>query len=908
MTTIERFTGTVRYLQPRISLQAFQSLLPGIVSQEPYRHSLNMTAANAMLETNFTQLLLFSITNGLAGLRDMPIAGVFKFLSRYGSVNAVFGQILQANPRHVARSLAENLFRVAIEAQESDIITQLIASPLVQVNTIVCWVNGRKFTAAERAAQLRDLKTLTVLLRAGTDVNKTYASRQKWGGVLRQLVVSIRGGETIPDVIRIVPAILRAGAKVHVETLKYVIGVLSHSQLALCLLPSFLPTHDTDLISNGILWLITRELDHEEAREATQQIMQGCDLYHKFRCLQNFQSEVEWAFTESAKRGHLQVVQILLPYSGNSNRVVSASIRSRDKELVKTILDRDPDLTSPPVCLVRDTGTCSELRTFWDILDPRELQPLHTYSRETNDSYLDTGCRFPWTTPLAEAILTKDHDLLRICETKGAFAYIHISGHFEAALSAAATTGNSAYIHKLLHYVMLPSPDDMSTALLFSIRNGFHDISLELISRGADVHSRMNYNNVLLAAVEERSAPIVSAILDSGDRVFGHHPSIHRIVQEAIIWGDRSIISDLHYAIPYAKTGSWDYSYEELASANEDLWDLLAFVIELDLLGKETLAGWLAGPIKNRDTAMIMRLIELGAVPFEGEILSLAVQHHPEILGVLLGTLPVTTRLRTGFGEPDAICTAITLGLGGLESLDVLLSSNIWNFRGFLNKKSTPLGMAIKRALHYKGEFPAVKLLLEAGCDPNSIVAVYGVSDDHNMTALLAAIQTGNIDLVKFLISVGADVGTEAKRRLARTPLQLAAELGCLEIAQLLISEGASVNASPVPRGGGTALQLAAISGNCNIVAELLNQGADPWAPPSIVRGRWPIEGAAEHGRLDMIEYLLKVGIYDAEKCERAMELAQENGHMGCHDLIAEHIGKNVSDEQNSGMNSIWTI
>jgi hypothetical protein len=139
-------------------------------------------------------------------------------------------------------------------------------------------------------------------------------------------------------------------------------------------------------------------------------------------------------------------------------------------------------------------------------------------------------------------------------------------------------------------------------------------------------------------------------------------------------------------------------------------------------------------------------------------------------------------------------------------------------------------------------------------------------------------------------------VNTEAKRGLMRTPLQLAASMGCLEIVQLLIRKGAQVNAAPAQRGGGTALQLAATSGNCNIAAELLSHGADPEAPPSPVRGKWPIEGAAEHGRLDMIDYLLKVTIFNAERCERAMKLARENGYMGCYDLIHEQVQRQETE------------
>ena len=92
-------------------------------------------------------------------------------------------------------------------------------------------------------------------------------------------------------------------------------------------------------------------------------------------------------------------------------------------------------------------------------------------------------------------------------------------------------------------------------------------------------------------------------------------------------------------------------------------------------------------------------------------------------------------------------------------------------------------------------------------------------------------------------------------------------------------------------------MQFAAISGNCNIAAELLERKADPLMPPSSVRGRWPLEGAAEHGRLDMIGLLLRLGVYDSNHLKRAAKFAEENGHLGCKDLLLEHI---VQDEPGS--------
>jgi ankyrin repeat protein len=902
--TTTRVRDRVPYIQPRISLLAFQSLLPEETSQEQCHYNLNLVATNAMLETNFTQILVFSITNGFAGLRDMPIAGVFKFLTRYGHVNAVFGQILKANPSYVAKSLAENLFKVTIEAQESDVVMQLLKTSFVQVDRVICWVDGQKMTAAERAAQLRDLKTLNVLINAGADVNKTFAVVPWRGGVLRQLIVNIRRGETIPDVIRIIPFLLRAGAKVYAKMLMYVIGVLRHSQLALCLLPSLLPTHDTDLISNGTLWLITHELKQEAACKATQQILQDCDIRHKYRCVQDFTTEVEWALVESAKRGHLQVVQMLLPHSSNLNSVISASIRSRKRDIVKKVLDMSPDFTSPAHSITRERQDNREL-IIWGIIYPEELPATHyphteEFDRSSRTSYFDEK-----TTPLAEAISTESDDFIRICETAGAFGHLHLSGHFEAALAAAATTGNILYIRKLLKHVPSPHPRDMSPALLYSIQNGHYDISLELISRGADVRYRNHYF-MLLAALKQRNVPIVAAILDSGESSSGLDE--YELIDEAMSWCDRDIISDLHYSFPCAQAREYRCSYESIVDNDEGFWNFLNFSIELGVLDISTLTAWFEEPIKYGNTKMIMRLIDLGAVPFGEKLYTLAVQHHPEILGILLETLPKTVIPVSSFRKHSAVHMAVTLGLGGLGSLEVLLSSKVVDFRMFWEDDSTPLGLAIGKALQFKGEFPIVKRLLEAGCDPNSVVCVRGIYHKCNMTALLIAIQTKSIDLVKLLINSGAEIDTQAKRGLTRTPLQLAAELGCLEMVKLLISKGADVNASPVPRGGGTALQLAAISGNCNIVAELLSQGANPCVPPSCVRGRWPIEGAAEHGRLDMIEYLLKVGIHDAEKCARAMELARENGHMGCYDLLAKHVENRNADGQDDRTNLAWTI
>jgi ankyrin repeat protein len=892
----------IKYFQPSISLLAFQSLLPGEVSQEQYQYNLNSTATNAILETNFTQLLVFSMTNGLAGLRDMPIAGVFKFLKRYGSVSAVFGQILQASPRYVAKSLAENLFKVAIEAKESDIVMQLLRTPFVKANQIIFHVKGCRLTVAERSAQLRDLKTLEILLQAGADVNRTFKKDPIHGGVLKHLVSSIRRGETVPDVIHMIQTLLQAGAKVYAGMLRHVVEQLRHSHLALCLLPSLLPTHDTDLVSNGIMPLITLELDEEEACEATHQILTVCNLYHSRRCFEESESEIEWTLIESAKRGHSQVVRELLPYSRSLHRVLSASFRGGEREIIDMILARHSDFSSPAHSIEYSPIERALSRSGSDYAIGINHEPLPEPNKSPT---LDE------TTPLAEAIMTTADDIIQICETAGALDHIRLDGHFRAALTAAAITGNLPYVRKLLQHGPSPSYDYysvISTALSQSIKHGHDDITFELFQEGAVMGA--GSNNILLAAFKARNAAIAHVMLTKY-AVRRSTVNLAELFEEAIRWGDRSIIMDLHHI--YAEyTIKRSSSFEKPMKATSE--SLLNFLVDLNLVENSALTQFLAAPIKTGDSAMVSRLMDLGAEPSDSANLHLAAIHHSGILKILLEHIPRSGKPCTNLGT-YAVMQTVRLGFAGLESLEILLSSEVVDFRSFAYKfhdkdQRNPLGWAIEGAVYYNGGFPVVKRLLEAGCDPNSIVATpdYNSSTDCNMTALLAAICTRIVGVVGLLLTFGADVNTQATRGLTRTPLQLAAELGCLEIVQLLIEEGAHVNALPTQRRGGTSLQLAAISGNCNIAAELLSHGADPEAPPSFIDGRWPIEGAAEHGRLDMIEYLLKVTVYNEEKCERAMELARKNGHMGCHDLIAEHVEKQKSRGQNDLMSLDCTI
>ncbi|KAE9366366.1 ankyrin, partial [Stipitochalara longipes BDJ] len=115
-----------------------------------------------------------------------------------------------------------------------------------------------------------------------------------------------------------------------------------------------------------------------------------------------------------------------------------------------------------------------------------------------------------------------------------------------------------------------------------------------------------------------------------------------------------------------------------------------------------------------------------------------------------------------------------------------------------------------------------------------------------------------------------------------KTALQAAINYGNIPIIKLLLQHGANCNALAAESFGGTALQLAAMAGRISVVSLLLRAGAEINAAPSITGGRTALEAAAEHGRLDVVSLLLKNdtdgdGI-DA-RCQRAAKLAAANGH-----------------------------
>ncbi len=170
-----------------------------------------------------------------------------------------------------------------------------------------------------------------------------------------------------------------------------------------------------------------------------------------------------------------------------------------------------------------------------------------------------------------------------------------------------------------------------------------------------------------------------------------------------------------------------------------------------------------------------------------------------------------------------------------------------------------------------------VEIILSSGRVPTTVLS----------SALLFVAEEGNIELVKQLISLKADVNAQA--RSGRTALQAAAENGHVKVVENLLAEGAEINA-PAGDYGQTALQAAAGSGHIGIVEKLLAEGADINAPAGSRYGRTALQAAAESGHMEVVEKLLAegadinapAGVYG----RTALQAASVEGHTQIVELL----------------------
>jgi ankyrin repeat protein len=864
-------------------LSSLETLLPDGKLQPGYVSRQGLITEDEIFQTKFNQLLVFSIANNFAGLQDVPITSILKYWGRTGGMVSLLLQSLQASQSHFAKALTQNLFRAAIEANDERVLKSLLSIRSLDVNTTMCIVNGEKVTPVERAAYLQELGIVELLLIAKTDVNKKFRepanapfySRSLCSrGALGNFISGCRTATS--EAFELAKLLLRAGAQVNGSVAEHALGYLDHRDLAYLIVSSVSDSDHAKFMGSRLLTHIALSLSDRQATEVTNKLILACQRTNCGRCLSQFQAHIDSALVQGAKRGHSELVGLLLRYSTTPHRALSAAIQCGKREMIDAILTLKPDMDAPAHSLY----------------EPRSIF-RRKWGRDEDE---DGG-----TTSLAEAIKSRDESLIRMIEDAGSLAHLNEGGRFQAAITAASRTGNAIYVQKLLEHCSSPEPSHMTKAVLHAIRNNHEQIFRTLLAAGAEINQEKDFYenlNLLHTAMVCRNSYMVRELLNADIKLSSRIEM--DVFEEAIKWGDKSIIEDLQSTFP----GTQVHGNELSEALEKGHMEWFEFLLSSRIFTGDALTDCLMVSVGRGDERLFHDLIKRGANPTSDYILQHCAESRPKMLPLLLEQHPSRS---SDCAVPDfgtsALIAVTKQGLEGLEAVNILLGCRLVDTESYSDDGELPLVEAIRmRQNGNHDNFAVIRKLLDRGCDPNCIATKFGHRRGINETAFLVAIETKSKTLVQLMIDHGADVNRKATMGLKRTPLQTAVEVNSFELVALLLGANADANDKPATRGGGTALQLAAIQGNCNIAAKLLECGADLSAPPAVVNGRWPLEGAAEHGRLDMIEFLWKnklsgfgIAGFDEKQCRRAMELAEGNGHNPCRDLIAELSQASVS-------------
>lgn len=816
-------------------LQTLHSILPGV------RRGTTPPPIN---EVEFHRLLLYSCANGFVGLDGIPFEIFFRFFNRGSNATSLLSRLFQDNPSHIVRSLAENLFRAAIESGDHNTTRFFLSTGLVSVDDTIFIVDGEKYTPLERAAELQRLKVIKTLLQFDPDVNKTFFNKYYHLGIpiegsLGRLILGIcpknrtkRNHKLFsPEYLEVVDLLIQAGAKIYGSSIHNALLRFARMDLAKKLLRRLVPSDHSAAFftasledgANNMDWIV-RELTDQETAEIITKILSDCEQVGCKQCLTQFSDEISRAISFSAKRGHIKVVRSSFQHAKSLAQILSGAIRSGNRTLIEFVFAQNPNVS----------------QDF-----PADI-----------DTYFQRGSRrSKHTTPLAEAIDARDIALIKRLEDEGALENLDFIlsktriSRFVCAITAAIRVGDIEYVKKLL----LHHPEAL-----------VHELE-----------------EALYCALKYRRESVVRLLFDlgAGESEFS--------LIEAYKWGNKSVLAEL------MSNPSVIFSLEFTESLKLDDADMgmFNFFHQSGRLTRNTLSRCISIAIRWDDREMLNDLLGSGADAMDEQALGDAVNGHNDMLRMLLEHIPPTKMPIRSFGT-EAVKATILQDPSNIEALELLLDCTAVDFRSTKYAHDfSPLGLAIKKdALRGYPDFPLTIKLLDMGCDVEQIVSfgrIQGVQV--NKTPILIAIQTKNSSMVQFLLNRGADINKEATYGIKRTPLGAAAEQGSLDLVELLLQRGAKANDKPAERWGATALQCAAMSGNCNIAALLLDNGALLYDPPSAYNGRTPIQGAAEYGRVDMIQFLWNAshGLgFPAEDCRKAMELAKENGHMACKDLI----------------------
>ncbi|KAI1742123.1 hypothetical protein F4680DRAFT_446197 [Xylaria scruposa] len=820
------------------------------------------------LEALFDARLFSSVINSFPGLQGIPAAGVLKFLNRHPASQQMMLDFFKASSSPLAKSFIEKAFVAYIETDNVEVIKFLCNSRLLDADNAVCCYKGQRYTPLEYAAIKQSFKVLQFLIAQGVDVNKSLPRDYTSNALFLLIREAENHRATLSrDFLRSVDALLQAQATILITTINEALE-FSDPQLSVLILRTILSQEPQKIIlENSLLKSIILNLDKQNATEIVRLIINKRLELGKPLPLHTLDNIIDGVFEVAVQRRYDDLAGILFPYMSSAAKALQIARKEENQTILELIFHNYPGLDDDP------------------------------------DSENDTGVSHLFISALESG----DQNLLHSLDNSGAIKDLGYG--LGQALAAALRVGNLEYATKFLEldpdFIFCHLTNDIefevADSLCDALTHNFDDIAWKLLAAGIVAETLNDSYSLLCVAIQKERPELVKTIIEFGIdlRLIA---SGSRILEVAFECSDESIFDDVWKAYHGQIYPSLRLYELVLQKGRRDLFfDIVKASPQLSDHCKKLA---LEAAVTCENESVLDELVSLGAPADDDGILEKAMKNHPSMVRPLLDLFWRTyPQGRAGYGKL-IISEALRDYPKSAKPLKMVFDWNLVTMN--IDEIPCPvyrdLSNTITERLQWSDTFlieaiktrdcRVVQMFIDAGSKVNTIAEDRGCGNSYSRTsALLEAIDIGNIEMVQLLIDHDANVNEPARFSLRRTPLQKAAEMNNLPIVRLLLKSGADINAAPPKFDGATALQFAAIHGNCEMATILIEHGArQDILPPIGPRGRYPLEGAAENGRFDMLELLWVAPRepFDDEQCQKAMRLAERNGHIGCKEKIEE--------------------